>query len=411
MTTQPVVPASLAEAAGRVRDSAENLAQAQTEFLADLIRRRSYTGDEGPAVERTLEEMKKHGLGDVRATSAGDALATFGDGEYELLYDAHVDHVDIGDPEAWPYPPLDATIHDGTMYGLGASDDKGAIASMVYGGAMASSLNLTGDCTVSLLAATMEEDAEGFAQRHLLEADGFPTPDAVIIAEASDLVLRRGHRGRCEVKVRVRGEAAHASTPELGTSAILAMRPVIDAIEEMGPSLPIDAVLGQTTQVITMIESPPTPNSTPGWCEVTIDRRITPGETTESILADIRNVVGPLGGTARVPNQVQRAWTGIDLSGPAFFPGWLLEEDDLLVEAGRLTGAALWGEAPEVGVWPFSTNGTYYGGIAGIPTLGYGAMEEKYCHTPLDQVNLSMLLKGTMFYAMFPLAYSHMRQA
>jgi len=411
MTTQPTVPAPLAQAAARVRESAENLAQAQTEFLADLIRHRSYTGEEGPAVERTLEEMKKHGLGDVRASSAGDALATFGDGEYGLLYDAHVDHVDIGDEEAWPYPPLEPTIVDRTLYGIGASDDKGSIASMVYGGAMAAALNLTGDCTVTLMGATMEEDAEGFAQRHLLEDDGLPTPDAVIIAEASDLVLRRGHRGRCEIRVRVPGEAAHASTPELGTNAILAMRPVIDAIEEMGPSLPIDPVLGQTTQVITMIDSPPTPNSTPGWCEVTIDRRITPGETTESILADIRGMVEPLGATARVPTQTMRTWTGIDVSGPAFFPGWLLEEDDLLVEAGRLTGAALWGEAPEVGVWPFSTNGTYYGGIAGIPTLGYGGMEEKYCHTPLDQVDLSMLLKGTMFYALFPLAYSHMRQA
>jgi putative selenium metabolism hydrolase len=411
MTPQPAVPASLAQAAARVRESAESLAQAQTEFLADLIRHRSYTGEEGPAVERTLDEMRMHGLGEVRASSAGDALATFGDGEYGLLYDAHLDHVDIGDEAAWPYPPLEPTIVDGTLFGIGASDDKGAIASMVYGGAMASALDLTGDCTVTLMGATMEEDAEGFAQRHLMEEDGFPTPDAVIIAEASDLVLRRGHRGRCEIRVRVPGEAAHASTPELGSSAILAMRPVIDAIDAMSPSLPIDSVLGQTTQVITQIESPPTPNSTPSWCEVTIDRRITPGETTESILADIGDVVGPLGGTARVPTQTQRAWTGIDVSGPAYFPGWLLEEDDLLVEAGRLTGAALWGKAPEVGIWPFSTNGTYYGGIAGIPTLGYGGMEEKYCHTPQDQVDLGMLLKGTMFYALFPLAYSHMRQA
>ncbi len=411
MSKQPEVPASLAQAAARVREAAEGIAQAQTAFLADLIRHPSFTCAEGPAVERTLQEMTKHKLGEVRASSAGDALATFGDGEYGLLYDAHVDHVDVGDEDAWPYPPFEPTIVDGTLYGLGASDDKGSIASMVYGGAIASSLDLTGDCTVTLLAATMEEDAEGFAQRYLLEADGFPTPDAAIIAEASDLVLRRGHRGRCEIKVRVRGEAAHASTPELGTNAILAMQPVIDAIEQMAPSLPIDPVLGQTTQAITMIESPPTPNSVPGWCEVTIDRRITPGETTESILADIGNVVGPLGGTAHVPTQTMHTWTGIDVSGPAYFPGWLLEEDDLLVEAGRLTGAALWGQAPPVGIWPFSTNGTYYGGIAGIPTLGYGGLEEKYCHTPLDQANLSMLLKGTMFYALFPLAYTHMRQS
>ncbi len=408
---EPMVPSHLAAAAERVREEVPRVAQAQTEFLSDLIGIRSYTGEERLAVERTLEEMQARGMGHVHATSAGDALATMGDGKYRLLYDAHLDHNEVAAEEEWPYPPLTATIANGKLFGLGASDCKAGVASIVYGGALAGALDLLGDCTLTVSGATLEEDAEGFAMRNLIEEDGFPAPEAVLIAEATDLTLRRGHRGRCEVRVRTQGTAAHASTPELGENAILGMRPVLDALEAMVPTLPTDAVLGQGTQVVTVIDSPYTPNTVPSWCEITVDRRLTPGETPESVLAEIQAAVAPLGATAEVPQHTIRTWTGIDLSGPAFFPGWLLDADDLLVTAGKMTCAALWGEAPPVDVWQFSTNGTYSAGVAGIPTLGFGPMEEEFAHTPFDQVDLAKLVKAAMFYALFPLVYSHVRSS
>jgi len=403
------IPDKLADAAERVRHHAHSLKQAQIDFLADLIRLKSYTGQEGPAVERTIAEMKACGFNQVRTDRAGNALATIGAGKFRLLYDAHLDENEIADEKAWPHPPLEPTIKDGKLYGLGASDCKGGVASIVYGARIAAELNLTGDCTITIKGATLEEDAEGFAMRHLIEQDGFPSPDAVLLAEATDLTLRRGHRGRCEVKVRVEGKAAHASTPELGENAILKMRPVLNALEAMTAGLPDDLVLGQGTQVVTVIESPHTPNSVPSWCEATIDRRLTPGETPESVVAEIKKAVTGLGASVEVPVQPVTSWTGVDLSGPAFFPGWLLAEDDPLLEVGKMTYAALWGQVPRVDVWKFSTNGTYSAGVAGIPTLGFGPMEEQYVHTPQDQVDLEKSLKGAMFYALFPLAYSLLR--
>jgi putative selenium metabolism hydrolase len=400
------IPNSLILAAKQVRQHAQTIRQAQINFLADLIRIKSYTGEEGSAVERTLVEMEACSFQNIRTDSAGNALATVGTGKYHLLYDAHLDENEIADEKAWPHPPLEPTIANGKLYGLGASDCKGGVASIVYGAHIAAALNLTGDCAITIKGATLEEDAEGFAMRYLIEQDELPRPDAVLLAEATDLTLRRGHRGRCEVKVWVEGKAAHASTPELGENAILKLCPVLDALEGMTPHLPADPVLGQGTQVVTMIESPRTPNSAPSWCETTIDRRLTPGETPGSVVAEIEKAVLELGATVKVPVQPVKSWTGIDLSGPAFFPGWLLPEDHPLMEVGKLTCAALWGEVPKVDVWKFSTNGTYSAGVADIPTLGFGPMEEQYVHTPQDQVDLEKLLKGAMFYALFPLAYS-----
>ncbi len=400
------IPAILAEAAERVRQYAQTVQPAQIDFLADLIRIKSYTGEEGPAVERTLTEMRACGFDNVHADTAGNALATVGAGKFHLLYDAHLDENEIADESSWPHPPLEPTVKDGKLYGLGASDCKGGVASIVYGARLAATLNLTGDCTITIKGATLEEDAEGFAMRHLLETEGYPRPDAVLLAEATDLTLRRGHRGRCEIKVRVQGKAAHASTPELGQNAILKSRPVLDSLEAMTANLPVDPLLGAGTQVVTMAHTPHTPNSVPDWCELTLDRRLTPGETPQSIAAEIEAAVAGLDASVEVPVQPVKSWTGLDLSGPAFFPGWLLDEDHPLLEVGKLTCAALWGEVPPVDVWKFSTNGTYSAGMAGIPTLGFGPMEEQFVHTPQDQVDLTKLLKGAMFYALFPLAYT-----
>jgi len=400
----------LTEAAQQVRQYAESLSPAQIAFLSDLIRLKTYTGEEGPAVERTLAEMQTLAFGDIRTDAIGDALAAVGDGPLHLLYDAHLDENEIADAQDWPHPPLEPTINGGKLYGLGASDCKGGVATIVYGAHLAAQLGITGDCTITVQGSTLEEDAEGFAMRHLLENEDFPRPDAVLLAEATDLTLRRGQRGRCEVKVRVPGVAAHASLPHLGDNAILKARPVLDALEAMTEHLPADPIFGKDTQVVTMITSPHTPNSVPAWCEITVDRRLGPGQNGEDVLAEIKQALRGTEATVELPIQPVRSWTGVDLSGPAFFPGWLLPEDDPLMQAGKLTCAALWGQVPAVDVWQFSTNGTYSAGVAGIPTLGYGPQEEQYAHTPQDQIDLAKMLKATMFYALFPLAYSFVRK-
>ncbi|OIO98655.1 MAG: hypothetical protein AUK03_00980 [Anaerolineae bacterium CG2_30_64_16] len=389
------------------------MAGRQARFLVDLIRIRSYTGQERPAVERTLEELRAIGCDDVWMDSAGNALGRIGRGPRVLLYNAHLDTNEVADEREWPHPPLEPVVEGDTMFGLGASDCKAGVAAIVYGAAiLKKTFEVFGDLeglfeslSVVVMGATLEEDAEGFALRSLVERDGL-RPDVVLLAEATDLTLRRGQRGRCEVRVRTEGRAAHASQPHLGENAILKMLPVVSALEGMNGSLPVDPVFGAGNQVVTMIEGPHTPNSVPSWCEVAVDRRLVPGETAESVLTGIRSVVEPLGARARIPEQPVLTHTGLRLDGPAFYPGWLLPETDPLVTAGQATAAALWGTEPAVGVWRFSTDGAYSAGVAGIPTLGFGPQEEKYVHTAQDQVDLGKLRKAAAWYALFPVAYN-----
>jgi len=172
------------ELAGRISEAAAALAGQQQQFLADLIAIRSYTGQEGPAVERTLRELRAIGCDDVWRDSAGNALGRLGHGPHLLLYDAHLDTNEVADEREWPHPPLQATIERGAMWGLGASDCKGGVAAIVYGAAVLKKLELAGDFTVLVMGATLEEDAEGFALRSLVERDGV-RPDLSQLCAAS----------------------------------------------------------------------------------------------------------------------------------------------------------------------------------------------------------------------------------
>ena len=402
-----VIPSELTE---QIAALARQMTGRRERFLADLIRIRSYTGQEGPAVERTLEELRTIGCEEVWMDSAGNALGRIGRGPRVILYDAHLDTNEVADAREWPHPPLEPVVEGDVMYGLGASDCKGGVAAIVYGAAILAALRrdlpamhrVLDEVTVVVMGATLEEDAEGFALRSLVERDGL-RPEVVLLAEATDLTLRRGQRGRCEIRVRTEGRAAHASQPHLGESAILKMLPVVATLEEMNAALPVDPIFGRGSQVVSMLEGPHTPNSVPSWCEAVVDRRLTPGETAETVLAGVRGAVEPLGATARIPEQPVITHTGLRLDGPAFYNGWLLAEDHPLMAAGQATCRALWGQVPPVDVWRFSTDGAYSAGAAGIPTLGFGPEEEQYVHAANDQVNLAKLSKAAQFYALFPL--------
>ena len=394
----------------RITELAEEFRKPMIDFLSDLIRIQTYTGHEYPAVERTLEELKRIGCDDVWMDSAGNALGRIGNGKRIILFNAHLDTNEVSDSSQWPHPPLEPVIEDNVLYGLGASDCKGGVAAIVYGAAILKQLDLLGDVSVVVMGATLEEDAEGFALRALVERDGL-VPECVLLAEATDLTLRRGHRGRCEVHVKTHGKTVHASTPHLGENAIVKMASVIDALEGMHESLPQHPIFGSGTQVISLINGPHTPNSVPDWCEVALDRRLVPGENSESIVAGIRAVVEPLGATVEIPEQPVRTHTGLKLDGPAFYPGWLVDEDSVIIQTGKQTYETLWQSEPVVDVWKFSTDGTYSAGVAGIPTMGFGPMEEPFVHTVQDQVNLEKLEKAAMFYALFPVIYQQMTGA
>jgi putative selenium metabolism hydrolase len=297
-------------------------------------------------------------------------------------------------------------VEDGVLYARGASDEKGSTPGMVYGLAIAKRLGLLEGWTAYYFG-NMEEWCDGLASRVFVEEEGI-RPDYVVIGEPSRMQVYRGHKGRVEMRVVARGVSAHAASNEMGDNAIYKLVPIIRAVSVLEPELGDDPFLGHGKITVTDMEvETPSINAVPNLATIYIDRRLTFGEDPYEEIARVRSLVPAAhleSGDVAVEllRYSDPSYTGYVLEVDKIFPAWALEADHPLVTAGleacRLLG--LPDHAP--GKWDFSTNGIYWAGIAGIPSIGFAPGDEKTAHTVLDSVSLDDVVKSTEFYALLP---------
>jgi putative selenium metabolism hydrolase len=377
-------------------------------FLADIIERPSLSRRENDVVQRIGEEMTSLGYDEVLVDPLGSVVGRVGDGPVRLVFDSHIDTVDVGDPSSWKTEPFRAVIKGDVLYGRGASDNKAATASMVHGAALARRLGADlSKVTLYVVGTVQEEDCDGLALEYLL-TKVIPRPDLVVLGEATNLQVYRGHRGRAEFAVHTRGRAAHASAPERGVNAVYRMAPIIEQIEALNDRLAVDAFLGKGTVVVSKVEvQTPSINAVPDGCTIYLDRRLTIGESVESARAELEALPAAQAGEAEVEllRYDGTAYTGLSLSVDKCFPTWVIPEDDPAVRAGVEAGERALGRRPEIGRWVFSTNGVASAGRLGIPTIGFGPANEIYAHSPDDQCALSDLAPAAAWYAAFPDRY------
>jgi putative selenium metabolism hydrolase len=382
--------------------AAQSATPAMVNFLRDLIAIPSPSGEEGAVADRVLAEMRQLGYDEVFRDAAGNAVGRIGSGPLVIVYDCHMDTVAPASPAAWRHPPYAAVVDAGIVHGIGASDNKGGLAAIVFGGGLIRRLGLDGAFSLYVLGAVQEEHCEGLALKYFLDQLGV-RPDFVVSGEASGLRLVRGHRGRTEVVATARGRTCHASMPQLGDNAILKATPFVEAVRAMSDRLLADPFLGQGTQVVSRIESTPdSVNAVPDSCTVYLDRRLTPGETETSVLDGLRILAGAGELSLEVPAYEGRSYTGQTLKGRAFFPAWSVAEDSDLVRAAARVAALVLSHAPEIGSWPFSTDGCYSAGTLGVPTIGFGPGYERFAHAVDDQVPVDHLSLCAAFYAALP---------
>jgi putative selenium metabolism hydrolase len=277
------------------------------------------------------------------------------------------------------------------------------MASMIYGAALARQAGLLEGVTLYVTGTVLEEDCDGLCITHLIEKEGL-RPDFVVICEPTSLDVYRGQRGRIELEIVARGRSAHAAHKARGDSAIVKMAQTILDLEKLGESFHDDGFLGKGTAVVSGIESKsPSINSVPYECRVTIDRRVTVGETRESVVAEVRSVLAdPANMSVEVLTYEGRAWTGLVVGQEKYFPTWIIEASHPLVQAAVDAAAAARGKAPKVSRWTFSTNGVATMGRYGIPTVGFGPGDEWLAHAVDEYVRVSDLYEAAKFYALMP---------
>ncbi|NOX61210.1 MAG: YgeY family selenium metabolism-linked hydrolase [Chloroflexi bacterium] len=376
--------------------------EACCDFLQRLVQTPSLSGQEAAIARIIASEMHAQGLPSVRVDRIGNVIGRYGrPGGPVLLLNGHMDTVGIGNPDAWEMDPFGGEVREGRLYGLGSVDMKGALAAMIYGVGLLARRGVDLPGEVVIAAVVQEEPTEGMAMRVLVEEEGV-RPDWVILGEPTNLRVARGHRGRMEINISVFGRASHASTPEEGENALTNAARLIFSLDLLGGGLMSDAVLGKgslaVTQLITVASGR---NAIPDRCDLVVDRRLTLGETAARALAEIEAVMQreAIRGVVEMAHYHSVSYTGYETEGPEIYPAWLMAEDHPLVVAACDSLERQFGRRPALRTWPFSTDGAYTMGEAGIPTVGFGPGESRLAHTANESIRLDDVQRAAQAYA------------
>ena len=376
-------------------------------FLRDLIAIKSISSQEERAIFRIKQEMEECGYDEIKIDGMGNILGRIGHGKHIIALDAHVDTVDVGNPLNWTIDPFQGAEKDGIIYGRGACDMKGALASIVYGGKIIKELGLEDDYSLYVVGSVQEEDCDGLCWQYIIHEDNL-RPEVVVIAEPTNLAFYRGHRGRMEIEIRTKGISCHGSAPERGINAIYKMAPIVQEIEKLNAHLGGEPFLGKGTVTISEIRS-----SSPSLCAVAdastihLDRRLAATDTLESAVLEIRELPSVKKTEAEVVilDYEVPSWKGLKYPTKKYYPTWLLPENHPVLADGVRTYKGLFNEQPAVGRWVFSTNGVAIMGMHSIPCIGFGPGNEVYAHMATEHIPIDHLVKASAWYAAFPLVF------
>jgi len=282
-----------------------------TDVLGALVRidSRNPSLVDGAAGERAIAEhcvawLLAHGVEawiDEVEPGRCNAVARVGSGTPTLALCAHLDTVSTAGMEI---PPLEPRVQDGRMYGRGAYDMKCGVAAILCAMAELARAPLRGTVMAALVCD--EEYASMGAADYVRRYRS----DACIVTEPSEGKLILAHKGFVWVEVETQGTAAHGSRWQDGVSAIARMGRVIAAVDAYDRDVlrtRTHPLLGAASMHCAMVSGGEGWSTYAARCTLRIERRTLPGETTESVLAEIRQVIAAADEDASVREVLSRS--------------------------------------------------------------------------------------------------------
>ncbi len=371
-------------------------------LMMELVRTRSFSAKEKDCVELVRREMIRAGLEDVRIDGLGNVIGRIGRGDVKMAFDGHVDTVHEGDRSQWGFDPFSPKIDRGKVWGRGSVDQKGGLAAMIAAAGIIRDLGLNDNLTIYFTGTVMEEECDGLCWQYLIREENI-LPDFAILTEPTNMHVYRGHRGRMDISIEVKGRSAHSSSPELGDNAIYKIGRIILEIEKMDALLPAHGMMGKGSVAVTEIASfSPSTCAIPDGARIRIDRRLTMGESRESALDLMKSAVEHLGYDdvkVTVLTFGETAYTGKVYPTEKYYPTWMLDENSPFLKNVTDTYHRLFGISPQVGFWTYSSNAVALAGMHGVPCVICGPGDERYAHAPNEACDIDQVTRAAAFYA------------
>ena len=417
----------------QIKAAAEGYKADMTRFLREMISHPSESCEEKEVVACIKAEMEKLGFDEVEVDGLGNVIGWMGQGDKIIAIDSHIDTVGIGNIANWTADPYQGYETDEVIYGRGGSDQEGGMASATYGAKIMKELGLIpAGYRIMVVGSVQEEDCDGMCWQYIVNKY-FPAKgirkeqvEFVISTEPTDGGIYRGHRGRMEIRVDVKGVSCHGSAPDRGDNAIYKMADILQDIRALNendaeegteikglvkmldpkynPDHYEDArFLGRGTCTTSQIfYTSPSRCAVADSCSISVDRRMTAGETWDSCLQEIRDLpsVKKYGDDVKVSMYMydRPSWTGEVYETECYFPTWINKKESAHVKALEDAHKALFGDErispndeiarskrvgrPLTDKWTFSTNGVAIQGRYGIPCVGFGPGAESQAHAP-----------------------------
>lgn len=430
----------------KINEAAKNYEADMTKFLRDLVKIPGESCGEKGHIMRIKEEMEKLEFDKVEIDPMGNVLGYMGTGKTLIGFDAHIDTVGIGNRDNWNFDPYEGFETEEEIGGRGTSDQMGGIVSAVYGAKIMKDLSLLNDKFQVLVTGTVqEEDCDGLCWQYIINEDKV-RPEFVVSTEPTDGGIYRGQRGRMEIRVDVKGVSCHGSAPERGDNAIYKMADILQDVralnendaaddkevkglvkmldEKYNPQWEEACFLGRGTVTTSEIfYTSPSRCAVADSCSVSLDRRMTAGETWESCLNEIRALpsVKKYGDdvTVSMYEYSRPSWTELVYPIECYFPTWVIPKDHKVTKALEEAYTGLYGTErvgntetesmrkarPLTDKWTFSTNGVSIMGRNGIPCIGFGPGAEAQAHAPNEKTWKIDLVRCAAVYAALPGAY------
>lgn len=267
------------------------------EYLSDLIAYRTEypPGDSTQVAKYLTDVLTSMGYEPetyVSAPGLANVVARIGSGSTSIVFNAHVDTVDAGDPSLWMTNPYEANLRNDRVYGLGAANCKASVAVHLWLAGELIRQNIDPDIEVTFTFVTDEESLNTGGMSHLREL-GVVKPDMLLLGAPTDNSLIITERGVLWVELTARGRSAHAGQPADGDNAITMMARLLCALDvELSRRLAqrISGPMWSTFNIGTIIGGVNN-NVVPSRCTATIDRRLLPDETVADAYREIRELV------------------------------------------------------------------------------------------------------------------------
>jgi len=210
-------------------------------------------------------------------------------GGRSLMLNGHTDTVGVEGMA----DPFSASIRDGRLYGRGAHDMKGSLASSI-GAAKAlvdAGVQLRGDL---VLAAVADEEYGSLGTSDII---GRHRADAAIVTEPTNLAICLAHKGFTWIEVETAGRAAHGSRFTEGIDANMRMGRFLAELDKLERSLragPAHPLVGPPSLHAALVSGGSGLSTYAAACTLKIERRTIPGETEAGSVAEIQAIVDRL---------------------------------------------------------------------------------------------------------------------